>query len=72
MDDIRGATTIVTGASRGLGVYMAKALADRGANLVLTARSADELERVRVEIAARGGKVIAVPVMSPTPTIEPR
>ena len=59
MQDLRGATAIVTGASRGIGVYIAKALAEEGVNLSLTARSADELERVRTEIEAMGVAAIA-------------
>ena len=39
--DIQGKTAIVTGASAGLGVTFAKVLAERGANVVLTARRAD-------------------------------
>ena len=36
--DLTGQTAVVTGASTGLGVQMAKALASQGANLVLIAR----------------------------------
>ena len=59
MKDLRGTTAIVTGASRGIGVYIAKALAEEGVNLSLTARSADELESVRTEIESMGVKAIA-------------
>ena len=38
--DLSGKTVLVTGGSRGLGLGMAKALADAGARLLLTARSA--------------------------------
>ena len=44
---------IVTGASRGLGRALARALADRGWTLILDARGADALEEVRAELAAR-------------------
>ena len=54
MKDLRGTTAIVTGASRGIGVYIARALAEEGVNLSLTARSADELEQVRTEIESMG------------------
>src|SRR5688572_13283800 len=54
-------TAIVTGASRGVGVYIAKALAKEGMNLVLAARNADGLDNVAKEIKAFGGRVIAVP-----------
>jgi short-subunit dehydrogenase len=59
MRDLRGATAIVTGASRGIGVYIARELAKEGVNLSLAARSEVELETVRTEIAALGVKVIA-------------
>ena len=36
--DLTGQTAVVTGASTGLGVQMAKAFASQGANLVLIAR----------------------------------
>jgi NAD(P)-dependent dehydrogenase (short-subunit alcohol dehydrogenase family) len=42
---------IVTGASRGLGLALARALAERGWRLVLDARGAAPLERARAELA---------------------
>ncbi len=60
MDDLRGSTAIVTGASRGIGVHLARALAAEGVHLALAARSASELEEVRAEIAATGVRAIAV------------
>jgi NAD(P)-dependent dehydrogenase (short-subunit alcohol dehydrogenase family) len=44
---------IVTGASRGLGLALARALAARGYRLVIDARGADALERARADLAAR-------------------
>jgi NAD(P)-dependent dehydrogenase (short-subunit alcohol dehydrogenase family) len=44
-------TAIVTGASRGLGLALAQALARRGWRLVIDARTADELEAARAELA---------------------
>jgi NAD(P)-dependent dehydrogenase (short-subunit alcohol dehydrogenase family) len=46
-------TAIVTGASRGLGLALAQALAQRGWRLVVDARGADELEAARAALAAR-------------------
>ena len=45
-------TAIVTGASRGLGLELARALADRGWRLVIDARAAPSLEAARAELAA--------------------
>jgi short-subunit dehydrogenase len=59
MKDLRGTTAVVTGASRGIGVYIARALAQEGANLSLAARSEGDLERVRAEIEALGVTAIA-------------
>ncbi|HEX4976962.1 MAG TPA: SDR family NAD(P)-dependent oxidoreductase, partial [Nocardioides sp.] len=46
---------MVTGASSGIGEATAKACAERGATVLLVARRADELARVRREIEERGG-----------------
>jgi NAD(P)-dependent dehydrogenase (short-subunit alcohol dehydrogenase family) len=45
-------TAIITGASRGLGLALARALAARGWRLVVDARGADGLEAARRELAA--------------------
>mgnify|MGYP000524131070 CR=1 FL=1 len=50
-----GQTALVTGASRGMGVIMARALARRGVNLILAARSAPQLQQVAQELAAATG-----------------
>jgi NAD(P)-dependent dehydrogenase (short-subunit alcohol dehydrogenase family) len=42
--DLSGHTALVTGGSKGLGLAMARALAQAGANVVIAARSASELE----------------------------
>ena len=59
MKDLRGANAVVTGASRGIGVFIAKALADEGVNLSLAARSEAELHQVRTEIEGLGVRAIA-------------
>ena len=54
-------TAIVTGASRGLGLALARALAEREWRLVIDARGAAALEAAREELAAAATPVIAVP-----------
>jgi NAD(P)-dependent dehydrogenase (short-subunit alcohol dehydrogenase family) len=43
---------VITGASRGLGLALARALAERGWRLVIDARGAEALETARAELAA--------------------
>lgn len=51
-----GRRALVTGASRGIGLACAVALAEAGAEVVLTARGAGELEAAAAAIRAAGGK----------------
>jgi NAD(P)-dependent dehydrogenase (short-subunit alcohol dehydrogenase family) len=53
-------TAIITGASRGLGLALARALAQRGWSLVLDARGAEDLARAAEELS-RHTKVEAIP-----------
>ncbi|MCC6961055.1 MAG: SDR family NAD(P)-dependent oxidoreductase [Dehalococcoidia bacterium] len=61
MRKLKNRVCILTGASRGLGPYMARALAAEGAHLVLAARSANELEANAEDLRASGARAIAVP-----------
>ena len=54
-------TVLLTGASHGIGPYIARALAEEGNRLVLTARSETELAAVASEIKVRGAAVSTVP-----------
>ncbi|MFH8622451.1 SDR family NAD(P)-dependent oxidoreductase [Streptomyces vietnamensis] len=54
------AVAIVTGASRGLGRALAAALAGRGWDLVLDARTAEVLEESAAAARARGARVVAL------------
>ncbi|MBT5774597.1 MAG: SDR family NAD(P)-dependent oxidoreductase, partial [Dehalococcoidia bacterium] len=60
MNDLRNGTAIITGASRGIGVYIARALANEGMNLVLAARSTGDLDQVAAEITALGVRALPV------------
>lgn len=53
--DLNGQVAVVTGASTGLGLQMAKAFANQGANLVLLARRMNLLEENAASIAAEFG-----------------
>lgn len=58
--DLSGQTAIVTGTSRGLGQYFARALARAGADLVLTSRKRATLEPFAEEVRALGRKAVCV------------
>jgi short-subunit dehydrogenase len=57
----QGSTALVTGASRGIGPMIARAVASEGGHVVLTGRSATELRTVTSELAAAGADVSFVP-----------
>lgn len=57
---LQGKTILITGASRGLGLVMARQLIDAGARLAICVRDEAELERARTELEQRGGEVLAL------------
>ena len=58
--ELDGAVAVVTGASRGIGPYIARELSEKGARVAVVARSAGELEAVAGEITTAGGSALAV------------
>ena len=57
--DLTGQVAIVTGTSRGLGQYFARALAKAGADLVLTSRTRESLVPFESEIRALGRRAVS-------------
>ena len=53
--NLKGQVAVVTGASTGLGVQMAKALANQGANIVCMARRQNLIDEVAAEISKEFG-----------------
>jgi len=56
--NLTGKIAIVTGASRGLGQYLARALALAGADLVITSRTIESLQEFTAEIESLGRRVL--------------
>jgi 3-oxoacyl-[acyl-carrier protein] reductase len=58
--DLQGKTALVTGASAGIGLGIARALAAEGVHVAISARRVDKLQALAAEIVAQGG---AAPVI---------
>jgi 7-alpha-hydroxysteroid dehydrogenase len=58
---VTGRVAVVTGAGRGLGAAAAVALAQAGADVVISARSADQLAKVAAQVEAAGRRALVVP-----------
>lgn len=56
-----GEVAIVTGGGRGLGKAMALALAEVGADLVVAARTVEQIEQTASEVRALGRRALAIP-----------
>jgi len=57
---LKSRVALVTGASSGLGMQFAKALADNGAAVALVARRADRLAALKTEIESQGGRAVTI------------
>jgi NAD(P)-dependent dehydrogenase (short-subunit alcohol dehydrogenase family) len=60
--DLSGRIALVTGASRGIGYFTAKYLAEAGAHVIAVARTVGGLEELDDEIKAAGGQATLVPL----------
>jgi gluconate 5-dehydrogenase len=58
--DLTGQVALVTGTSRGLGQYFARALARAGADLVLTSRKRETLADFEAEIRSMGRRAVSL------------
>jgi len=58
---LQGRTVLITGGSRGLGLALARQMADEGARLAICGRDPESLERARASLAKLGAEVMAVP-----------
>jgi short-subunit dehydrogenase len=59
--DLQGKTALVTGASRGLGLLIARELAAGGCQVAICARTEADLHRAESELRGRGATVAAMP-----------
>ena len=57
---LQGKVALITGASAGIGQACARALANEGAQLVLTARRKERLTQLKQEVEAAGGRAVIV------------
>jgi len=55
---LAGKTALITGASRGIGLAIAAALAEQGCHLVLTGRKLSSLERIKKELTRPGIRIL--------------
>lgn len=55
---LRNRTALITGASRGIGLAIARALADEGCNLILTARNESSLKRASSKFQHKAVRIV--------------
>jgi short-subunit dehydrogenase len=58
--DFKDKSVLITGGSRGLGLVLARQLAEQGANITICARDEDELERARQDLQKHGADPFTV------------
>ena len=58
---VTGRAAVVTGAGRGIGAAAAVALAEAGADVVISARTKEQLAKVAQEVEAAGRRAVVVP-----------
>lgn len=62
MPDLTGRKAVVTGSTKGIGLAVAGSLAEAGADVVVSSRTAGEVEDVAGRLEGRGGgKVVGIP-----------
>lgn len=60
-ENVKNKVILITGASSGIGLTVAKKMASAGANVLLVARTQDTLQQVQTEIVQAGGKASIFP-----------
>jgi short-subunit dehydrogenase len=58
--DLKDKVVLITGGSRGLGLAMARELADKGARLAICARTGSQLDSAQAELEERGARVLTI------------
>jgi 7-alpha-hydroxysteroid dehydrogenase len=58
---VDGKIAVITGAGRGIGAESARVLAEAGADVVITARTKEQLDQVAEEVRAHGRRAVVVP-----------
>ncbi|MGO4821539.1 MULTISPECIES: 3-ketoacyl-ACP reductase [unclassified Flavobacterium] len=60
MNDLKNKNALVTGAGKGIGKAIALALAKEGVNVILVARTADDIEKVATKVRSLRVKAVAI------------
>lgn len=58
--DLTGKTVLITGGTRGLGLAMARAFAEAGADLIVSSRKAEACKTVAAELSGRGRRAVGI------------